>query len=808
MKQLFLIYIFIVFYLIPLHATDYYFSSSSTSATEDGSQTNPYKSLSALGSITLAAGDNVYFKAGDVFRGQMTVTRSGASGAPITFTTYGGASHATISGAEKLTSWSSSGGLYTATSATTIRNFFVNDAEATLARYPNSGFLTVDNATTSTMTDAAVSNAAGYWNGASICIHTCQWAWEKTTIASYSSGSFTFGTPTLRSTPVNYGYFLYNKLEECDTEGEWYFGSNTLYYKTATDPNSSGSNYEATLYDAGIQLGNSFTSVSNINISNLTFDKQYEAGIWFNNSSNQNITITNCSFYRSYKHGISTTGSNHSISNCYFEACDASGVTINGSATTVSDCNFYDIGKYRNSGIGGETNLTAIKCNFASSCHIHHNTIDRAGYCGISADGSNHIVERNIVKNCMLLNNDGGGLKAFGVASTGTVFRNNIVSDTHGNTEGTFSADFKTPGIYLDWSSNNITIQNNTIYNCSQKGIFLNGATNNVTVSGNMVYGGEYGIDFNAASHDNAMHSQNVQNNVFFARTTTGVNVRQSPNRTSGTYTFGTINNNYYFQPYNANRVGFRVPSSYYSLSNWQALAEGFDANTKGSFVSWTYPTDYSEIFINQTDNVITQNISGKYFDLDGNDVCSSFTLQPYTSRVLINANASCAMPIELRHFSGKSVGKNALLEWETANESGVRYFDIEKSLDGKSFSTIGSSLAHNTPSVYRLLDEQFTTSAYYRLKTNDLDGSIHLSNTVFIPKNQTPNVKIHQITEGSIWIETDLTIEQVLLTNLLGQVLKTSQQSQFDFFEIPTGIYLVCVKTTEDWTNLKVFKK
>ena len=798
-----------------LLATNYYFSSTSTSSIEDGTQTNPYKTLGAFNFNTLVAGDNVYFKSGDVFRGQITLTVSGASGNPISFSTYGGAAKATISGADLLTTWTLTGGRYTAVSSATIKNFFVNNAEMTLARFPNSGYLTLDNGTTTSINDAGLTQAAGYWTGANVCVHSAQWAWEKSTVTNYTVGSLTYSA--IRLTPIaNYGYFLYNKLEECDAEGEWFFGSNTLHYKTTADPSVSGAICEGTVRDAGLQLGNSLLAVSNIVVSNLNFDKQYEAGIWFNNNGNQNITISDCGFYRAYKHGISTSGSNHSITNSYFEGCDASGISLNSSNTTVSYNTLRSIGQYRNSGIGGETNGSAIKVNFMASCHIHHNNIDGAGYCGISADGTNHIVERNIVKNCMQISNDGGGLKAFGASSSGTIFRNNIVSDTHGNTEGTDNGQFKTPAIYLDFGANNMTIQDNTVYNCSQKGIFLNGGTNTNTVTGNVVLGGEFGIDFNAASFPTLMRNQNVQNNVFFATTATAIMIRQSPTQ-AGDFNFGTINNNYYFHPYNSNRIGFRPANNYYTLTNWQGLSEGFDAQSKGSFVSWTYPTNYAELFSNPTDVATNTTLSGKYFDLDGNAVCGTITLQPYTARILINANTACTVPIALSKFLAKKNGKKVDLTWETLSEQENANFEIERSNDAKTWITIHTLKGNGNSSTqqqYQAIDENPLQGInYYRLRQTDFSGQATISKPISVVFDSEKWLVFPNPAHDILTIDFGKYPPQyACLSNSTGEIVKQindleSIRYEWNIADLPNGVYFLTVRNTEGIHSERIIK-
>ena len=76
----------------------YYLSSSTGNDNNNGSQTQPWKTLSKLSNTTLGPGDTVYFKKGDTFRGHYVVNGSGTEGNPITFTSYGSGNQPIISG--------------------------------------------------------------------------------------------------------------------------------------------------------------------------------------------------------------------------------------------------------------------------------------------------------------------------------------------------------------------------------------------------------------------------------------------------------------------------------------------------------------------------------------------------------------------------------------------------------------------------------------------------------------------------------------------------------------------------------------
>jgi hypothetical protein len=78
----------------------YYLSSSTGNDNNNGSQTQPWKTLSKLSNITLGPGDTVYFKKGDTFRGHYVVNGSGTEQSPITFTAYGTGNQPVISGSD------------------------------------------------------------------------------------------------------------------------------------------------------------------------------------------------------------------------------------------------------------------------------------------------------------------------------------------------------------------------------------------------------------------------------------------------------------------------------------------------------------------------------------------------------------------------------------------------------------------------------------------------------------------------------------------------------------------------------------
>ncbi|MFP5040856.1 T9SS type A sorting domain-containing protein [Parasediminibacterium sp. JCM 36343] len=92
------------------------------------------------------------------------------------------------------------------------------------------------------------------------------------------------------------------------------------------------------------------------------------------------------------------------------------------------------------------------------------------------------------------------------------------------------------------------------------------------------------------------------------------------------------------------------------------------------------------------------------------------------------------ALPVGLRSFTASLVNNTPKLSWATASEIDTKSFDIEKSLDAKTFTPLASVAATNAPHVYAYDDnsKQFGLQ-YYRLKIVDNNGSFKYSNIVSV---------------------------------------------------------------------------
>ena len=116
-------------------------------------------------------------------------------------------------------------------------------------------------------------------------------------------------------------------------------------------------------------------------------------------------------------------------------------------------------------------------------------------------------------------------------------------------------------------------------------------------------------------------------------------------------------------------------------------------------------------------------------FDLSPNNlhgIASNFAMSGSTSNYV--GNMLAALPVSYSRFDCAREHRGVRLEWQTAAEQHSGHFIIERSADGRFFTSIGSVAAAGQGSRYAFLDDQAPVSAcYYRLRQVDADGREHL---------------------------------------------------------------------------------
>ncbi len=171
-------------------------------------------------------------------------------------------------------------------------------------------------------------------------------------------------------------------------------------------------------------------------------------------------------------------------------------------------------------------------------------------------------------------------------------------------------------------------------------------------------------------------------------------------------------------------------------------------------------------------------------------------------------------LPVVLTAFTAQAVqNRDALLNWATASEQNSASFEVERSLDGTSFTKIGQLAAQGTTTTahaYTFTDAGIGTTAqgsvYYRLRQLDLNGVVSYSptRTVSFTKATTVALSIYPnpATTGTVLDLSALPAAssyQVVVLDATGRQVLTATQAgglplPLDLTSLASGTYNVLV--------------
>jgi hypothetical protein len=160
--------------------------------------------------------------------------------------------------------------------------------------------------------------------------------------------------------------------------------------------------------------------------------------------------------------------------------------------------------------------------------------------------------------------------------------------------------------------------------------------------------------------------------------------------------------------------------------------------------------------------------------------------------------------------FNAKRIQSNALLSWESTDESGISGYHIQRKYDGlQQYETIGFAVARQSPgqpSIYSYTDLNISSAeAYYRLQVMHSNGEISYSDIRLVPGTGTheiitvyPNPSAGQLV-NILFSET--AIRNISLVSVNGGILKrwnNYASNHMQLINIPAGIYMLKVENKE----------
>jgi Outer membrane protein Omp28/Secretion system C-terminal sorting domain len=201
------------------------------------------------------------------------------------------------------------------------------------------------------------------------------------------------------------------------------------------------------------------------------------------------------------------------------------------------------------------------------------------------------------------------------------------------------------------------------------------------------------------------------------------------------------------------------------------------------------------------------------------------------TSNTIVNSGTKFdaqVIPVELSSWKGQVKAEKNSLEWTTQSEINSDYFDIERSINGKQFTSIGRiKAAGNSASLQKYTFDDEKPAApinYYRLKTVDLDGSTSFSNTLTLAQNDKTLKKLTlspSLTSNTLNISyfSDNANPEIRILDGLGKVVyaaskppkaqntEGSQSEVLDVSHLSAGVYFVQLIQNNTTTTARFVK-
>ena len=182
------------------------------------------------------------------------------------------------------------------------------------------------------------------------------------------------------------------------------------------------------------------------------------------------------------------------------------------------------------------------------------------------------------------------------------------------------------------------------------------------------------------------------------------------------------------------------------------------------------------------------------------------------------NTSAAAApLPVVWGGFTSKRTNASTTtLEWKTLQENNASHYNVQRSVDGVRFETIGKIAAQGTTASatdYRFEDKQATGNIYYyRLQQVDYDAKMNFSNVVkqgnggkqtLVGGLGSSNILVQFFTNES---------RQLRILSATGTVVKqitsTSMQQTIDMNAFPTGVYTLQIINADGTAEVHRFVK
>jgi len=162
---------------------------------------------------------------------------------------------------------------------------------------------------------------------------------------------------------------------------------------------------------------------------------------------------------------------------------------------------------------------------------------------------------------------------------------------------------------------------------------------------------------------------------------------------------------------------------------------------------------------------------------------------------------SQAALPVNFMAFDAKKVSSGIQVTWKVAGEENVNRYEVERSLDGRNFTTV-ATVGTDKKDTYTYFDPSSNGTVYYRIKNVDNDGKYKYSTIARLVNGKSeivlkafPQPVLSQLTLQHPVIKAT---SVVTVSTADGRIVKTikpttgSMQTFVDMSSLQGGMYMV----------------
>lgn len=531
-----------------------------------GTQAQPWKTLVRASTTTLASGDALLLKCGEVWRESMEITTKYAADGNILIGGYGdctGKRRPAIRASDWVspTNWVRTTGttnpIYVQAYSRPITRLMLDGKALTKARFPNYrgvgaefAIATTANNNTSFFVSAAdlPKLATRDLIGATIYLKVKQWMLETALIAAFdpATGKVTLDRNVTYTIPTGTGYILEGKQWMLDAPGEWYFddAAKQLYLWA---PNGVAATelkgLEASWRDYGL-IARWFKG---LRVERLSIEQANVDGLLLVETPDATVTDVRVKYAQNI--GISVLASpNVVVQDSIVDSAGVSGIVSRETDSAQVLRNLVI-----DTGLSGQTpSSEAAMILFGQNILAEGNVIRRAAVFGIRfSNRPGTVIRNNTVQSACVRFTDCAAIYTYTLAKdtplpavlgSGSLVTGNIVMHVRSNEEGCgYSCKNLGVGIYMDELSTGVVVTGNTISDVEVGIGLLNGKFN--TVSNNVVRGAVFAAlnGLQTRSDSSYFRGNRIEGNSFFVSRTMSMLATGLPGESEAAYAMSWV---------------------------------------------------------------------------------------------------------------------------------------------------------------------------------------------------------------------------------------------------------------------------